>query len=287
MKNNQLLNQTNLDLEEYALGNSNKFNLAKPFPHIHIENFFSNDVLSKVLEEFPDLSHGKPFVKTKNFQVGKFYTGDETYFGPQTLTLFHYLNSQPWLTFLQNITGIKEKLFGDPYYWGGGLHQTNNGGWLKIHSDFKKHPNSNLDRRVNILIFLNKEWKKSFGGSLEMWDKKMKNCEKKILPDFNTMVIFKTTDYSNHGHPEPIICPENISRKSIALYYYTNGRPDNEINYKVIQNADKTYWKPRYRNVTDKSDFNIKFSLYHIIVEFIRMLIPQTIFSIFFKRNKK
>ena len=282
-----ILNSRYYNLNKFGEANLNRYIQGTPFPHIVIERLFNSSLLSEVSEEFPDLSNGKPFKKKINYQVGKFYTGNETNFGFKTLRLFHYLNSQPWLDFLQTISGIEEKLFGDPYYWGGGLHQTKNGGWLKIHSDFKKHPDSNLDRRINVIIFLNKEWEKSFGGSLELWDKKMKKCVQSIPPIFNNTVIFNTTDYSNHGYPDPIHCPENISRKSIALYYYTNGRPENEINYKVQQKDDKTYWKPRKNNKLDNVDFNRKFSLYNLIVELIRKITPQMIFRVLFRKHKR
>jgi len=282
-----ILNSRYYNLNKFGEANLNRYIQGTPFPHIVIERLFNSSLLSEVSEEFPDLSNGKPFKKKINYQVGKFYTGNETNFGFKTLRLFHYLNSQPWLDFLQTISGIEEKLFGDPYYWGGGLHQTKNGGWLKIHSDFKKHPDSNLDRRINVIIFLNKEWEKSFGGSLELWDKKMKKCVQSIPPIFNNTVIFNTTDYSNHGYPDPIHCPENISRKSIALYYYTNGRPENEINYKVRQKDDKTYWKPRKNNKLDNVDFNQKFSLYNLIVELIRKVTHQMIFRVLFRKHKR
>ena len=282
-----ILNRRYYNLNKFGEDNLHRYIQGTPFPHIVIERLFNSSLLSEVSEEFPDLSNGKPFKKKINYQVGKFYTGNETNFGFKTLRLFHYLNSQPWLNFLQTISGIDEKLFGDPYYWGGGLHQTKNGGWLKIHSDFKKHPDSNLDRRINVIIFLNKEWEKSFGGSLELWDKKMKKCVQSIPPIFNNTVIFNTTDYSNHGYPDPINCPENISRKSIALYYYTNGRPENEINYKVGQKDDKTYWKPRKNNKLDNVDFNRKFSLNNLIVELIRKITPHMIFRVFFRKHKR
>ena len=73
-----------------------------------------------------------------------------------------------------------------------------------------------LDRRLNVLIYLNKDWEESYGGHLQLWDKDMKYCKKKYLPEFNSMVVFGTTDFSNHGHPDALTCPDNRSRKSIS-----------------------------------------------------------------------
>ena len=138
---------------------------------------------------------------------------------------------------------IKEKLISDPYLSGGGLHEIKKGGLLKVHTDFNKHPTNNFDRRVNVLIYLNKGWKEDYKGCLELWDKEMKNCKQKILPSFNKMVIFSTTDFSNHGHPDPLKCPKELSRKSIALYYFSSGRPEHEIINKHKKN--RTYFKSR------------------------------------------
>ena len=110
----------------------------------------------------------------------------------------------------------------------------------------------------------------------------MEKCVKIIPPIFNKTIIFNTSDYSNHGHPDPLNCPEDYSRKSIALYYYTNGRPIDEINYKIRQYGGKMYWKPRNDNLIDKQDFNLKFSAHHFLIEIIRKILPQKVFRILF-----
>jgi Rps23 Pro-64 3,4-dihydroxylase Tpa1-like proline 4-hydroxylase len=163
------------------------------------------------------------------------------------------LNSAAFLQFLQILTGIKEPLIGDPYLAGGGMHEIKKGGFLKVHADFNKHPELKLDRRINVLVYLNKDWKEEYGGYFELWDKSMSNCEKKIAPIFNKMVIFSTTDYSYHGHPDPLTCPEDRSRKSLALYYYSNGRPVGEIN--KDNESHGTLFVARKNNKDDKEAF--------------------------------
>jgi hypothetical protein len=76
---------------------------------------------------------------------------------------------------------------------------------------------------------LNKDWKEEFGGHLELWNRDVRQCEAKILPLFNRLVVFGTTDFTFHGHPNPLQCPEGMTRKSLALYYFTNGRPADEM----------------------------------------------------------
>jgi hypothetical protein len=216
--------------ELLALGRAKKdeYQSGDPFPNFYFENFFNAGEIDEILREFPDLEK----VSEHNFQNAnekKLATKGEHKLGEKAVAFIHFLNSQPFLDFLTAITGI-ENLLPDPTLLGGGYHEIKPNGFLKIHSDFNKHPAYGLDRRLNVLIYLNRDWKPEYGGDFELWDKEMKSCVKKISPHFNTIAIFSTTSTSYHGHPNPLTCPPDRSRKSIALYYYTNGRPQNEIS---------------------------------------------------------
>jgi Rps23 Pro-64 3,4-dihydroxylase Tpa1-like proline 4-hydroxylase len=101
-----------------------------------------------------------------NPNENKYATKGEYRFGPNTKHLVHFLNSQPFLEFLQEMTGIKETLIPDPYFEGGGFHEIKPGGFLKLHVDFHKHRKMNLDRRLNLLVYLNEDWEESYGGHL-------------------------------------------------------------------------------------------------------------------------
>jgi hypothetical protein len=70
-------------------------------------------------------------------------------------------------------------------------------------------------------VYLNKNWQTEYGGNLELWSKDMKTCVKSVEPIFNRCVIFNTDEDSFHGHPDPLTTPEDRSRRSLALYYYT------------------------------------------------------------------
>ena len=235
-----------------------KYQIAIPFPNIVIDNFFNENFLESVSKEFPDLSVINYSQKYENKDEVKFANNDYRKFPTNIKKLIDFMNSKSFLNFLQNITSIKEKLIADPELNGGGLHEIKSGGYLKIHTDFNKHPNNDLDRRINILIYLNKNWKLDYGGDLQLWDKDMLKCQKKILPIFNRIVIFSTNDYSNHGHPDPIVCPNYVSRRSIALYYFSKGRPVSDLNFDNIKN--KTYFKNRYgyNNETSFKKENVK-----------------------------
>ena len=246
-----ILSKNFQNLTGVALREKTNYLTAKPFPSIVLNNFFNSDFLNIVLNEFPNLSklhesqsyNAKNEIKLSNKNYDKF---------PSTIKLFiDFLNSNIFLNFLQNLTSINEKLVSDPHLEGGGLHEIKSGGVLKIHTDFNRHPFLDLDRRINVLIYLNKNWQESYGGHLEFWNKNMSKCEKKISPSFNTMAIFSTTDFSNHGHPDPLNCPKEMSRKSIALYYFSSGRPKEEILETHTKN--RTYFKSRI-NIKDDAD---------------------------------
>src|SRR6185436_17882303 len=142
----------------------------------------------------------------------------ESQLGERTRRFIWGLNSQVFLTYLETLTGI-EGLIPDPHLFGGGLHQIVPGGFLKVHADFNRHEKLKLDRRLNVLIYLNRDWKEEYGGHLELWNRDMSRPERRVLPLFNRCVVFSTTDFSYHGHPDPLRCPEGRTRKSIAMYY--------------------------------------------------------------------
>ena len=221
------LNKNYTNLKRVANENYSNYVKAKPFPSITFDNFFNDSVLNKILQDFPK-NIKKIGNEYNNNAEKKLSLNSPEDFSFDTNNFINYLNSAPFIKFLNQLTGIKETLIADPYLIGGGLHELRNGGYLNVHSDFNQHPTMKLDRRLNILIYLNNNWQDNNGGHLELWDKDMQKCEKKILPIFNRMVVFSTTDYSYHGNPNKVQIDNNNSRKSIALYYYSNGRPDFE-----------------------------------------------------------
>ena len=218
------------NINELANKLKSKYKNNKPFPHIVLDNFLKPRLLNKALKAFPDLEKIKNTQRFNDARQKKLGSGrGDTYIPKEIQKIIHWMNSHEFLDFIQEMTGITEVLIPDPHLRGGGLHQIKRGGLLKIHADFCKSNETHLDRRVNALLYMNKEWEEEYGGHLELWDQNMLKCGKKILPLFNRLVVFNTTDYTFHGHPEPLNCPDSLSRKSMALYYYSNGRPLEEI----------------------------------------------------------
>jgi Rps23 Pro-64 3,4-dihydroxylase Tpa1-like proline 4-hydroxylase len=202
---------------EAGRARSASYRHADPFPHIVINDFFSGDLLRKVIAEFPVPDAGLTFARVQELKKTQYHPKD---CGQFTRNLLNELNSQAFLAFLEEMTGMKG-LVADPYFTGGGLHETRSGGLLGIHADFNMHPKTKLRRRINLLIYLNEDWDDSFGGDLELWDTEMKACQKRLAPVFGRAVMFNTDLDSYHGHPDPLACPPERSRRSIATYYYT------------------------------------------------------------------
>lgn len=197
-----------------------QYRLAAPFPHIVIDDFLPPSVLRMCLDEFergqetPWMEYDAPTERRK-----REYKPDLLSDGLRAL--FYAFNSLPFIRLIENITGI-DGLIPDPYFHGAGLHEIRQGGHLSVHADFNFHEEMGLERRINVLIYLNENWLPEYGGQLELWDQSMSSCVQSIDPLFNRCIIFATTSTSYHGNPSPIAHPEGRSRKSIALYYYSS-----------------------------------------------------------------
>jgi Rps23 Pro-64 3,4-dihydroxylase Tpa1-like proline 4-hydroxylase len=194
----------------------------KPWPHLVIDDFFDPEWLERVRLEASAIDRSKRYAKflDRKTDHNKFAFLPDVV-GPETTRLVNFLNSGPFLAFLEKLTGISG-LLSDPSYFGGGLHKILAGGFLEIHADFNHLKRYDLERRLNLLLYLNKEWQPSYQGDLEMWDRPSMTRVTAVAPVFNRCVIFSTTAESLHGHPVPLAPPPGMERMSIALYYYTN-----------------------------------------------------------------
>jgi hypothetical protein len=196
------------------------YRAAEPFPHIVMDDFLPTALATEILEHFPDEEKANDV----NFEMG--YAGlHKRQILPYDCdefcrNCFAFFNSAPILGFLEGMTGIKG-LISDPYFAGGGFHEISPGGMLGVHADFRLQTQLNLSRRLNMLIYLNPGWRTEWGGQVGLWDKTRKNEIQKIDPLFNRCVVFNTDAQSYHGHPDPLACPPDVKRRSIAIYYYT------------------------------------------------------------------
>ncbi len=145
---------------------------------------------------------------------------------PETVRGFiTWLNSPGFRRVLSKITGIAD-LEADPELRGGGIHAIGRGGYLKLHTDFNWHRGLAMHRRLNLLVYLNRDWKREWKGDIELWNPDASERVFSLEPKLGNALLFETNDISYHGHPDPLQCPEGVFRTSIALYYYTRTRPE-------------------------------------------------------------
>lgn len=216
-----------------------------PFPHVIIDDFLKKDKLDELLlhiNNLKDEDAESKFINPANpFEFNKY--AFNTNYGDYITKLFIELNSIEFIKYLENLTGIKGLIANDITLRGAGIHRIKKGGYLHLHTDFNSYYNNRnekLDRRINLLIYMNPEWKEEYNGHLYLCDKEKQLAIKKIAPILNRCVIFNTSNKSIHGHPEILNTPNNICRQSIAIYYYTkniNGEKDFEGD-----NEHSTIW---------------------------------------------
>jgi hypothetical protein len=204
------------DLDEKARA----YRSAEPFPHIVLDDVLAPDAFAAVVQDFPAMDDElwKGYLHVNETK----YSNTRTDLWAESLrATAEELCSEPFVRFLEELTGI-EGLMADWSMDGGGLHQTLRGGHLNIHADFTTHhEHQDWARRVNILLYLNEEWPTEWGGQLELWDKEMTACRARVTPAGNRMLVFTTSFDSFHGHPDPLTCPPDQARRSLALYYFT------------------------------------------------------------------
>lgn len=203
----------------------NEFQNGQPFPFFCIDNFLDEDFANQVLDSFPSYVRarqvGKEF-KGVN-EKGKVQVTDSNLFAEPVQRLNQALASAEFLDLLSYVTGMPN-LLADDQLVGGGIHQTGPRGHLDVHVDFNYIKERELHRRLNILIYFNKDWERDWGGNIELWDREVKNCVHSFSPIFNRCVVFETNEISFHG-VSAVRCPEGVSRKSFAAYYYTKEAP--------------------------------------------------------------
>jgi hypothetical protein len=207
-----------------------RFHPRAPFRHVVIENFFSDEYAARLLSEFPPFERGN--ARNEAGELGNKSTLEKIRtLGSAYAGLDDLVQSREFLDLIGRVTGISDLLY-DPWYFGGGTHENRNGQDLDAHVDFNRHPLQRWHRRLNLIVYLNHEWQDSWGGSLQLHSDPRSDDDHiiTITPRFNRAVIFETTETSWHGFPAIALPPDKqaLTRKSVALYFYTKDRPAEE-----------------------------------------------------------
>jgi hypothetical protein len=221
----------NPDLSARADALAAQFQRREPFRHVVIENFFDEATAAAFLRDFPPFERGN--ARNEDGELaGKSTVEKIRELGPDYAALDDTIQSREFLDLIGRITDIPDLRY-DPWYFGGGTHENRAGQDLDPHIDFNKHPVEPWHRRLNLIVYLNREWHDNWGGSLELHSDPRTADDKVTLltPLFNRAVIFETTEWSWHGFSR-IELPQDkqqLTRKSIALYFYTSERPAEEM----------------------------------------------------------
>lgn len=216
-------------LRKVAATNSEAYSRKEPFPHLIIDDLIGAKQVDEILEEVPLTSANWSDDSTESMalesrmvprQRGKVGLRSESEIPLAARNFIDELNSNRFISVLEELTGISH-LQPDPSLAGAGIHQTRHGGFLGIHADFNMHRETLLDRRLNLIQYLNKDWREEYGGHLELWNRELTRCVRRVLPVAGRCLIFTTNDATWHGHPHPLSCPRDRVRQSIAVFYYT------------------------------------------------------------------
>ena len=229
-----------------------------PFQHIVLDKFLDSNLAEELDKSFPGLDDPQwQHSNDEGIEIKSRTNWSSEFDIPDGIVdAVRIFNSAPILRAIGNRLNIP-KLVPDPYFTGGGLNITPREGLLDVHVDGNYHDATGLNRRVNLLLYLNKGWEPEWGGEFGIYDNSGEDLQKAIPPIFNRCVIFDTHDKSYHGLPNPLNFPDGELRRSIILYYYTYAnRKNSDV---VVKDPHSALW--RSKNFTDKKgkkkrDFN-------------------------------
>lgn len=208
-----------------------------PFDHWILDDFLDKELAEKLSNDFLDYDSDKWYVYNNPLENKK-TLNNYFDFPSTTYKVVSYLNSPQFINYLSNLTGINN-LYPDIGLHGAGWHIHGRGGKLNVHFDYNIHPKLDLQRKLNIIIYLTKDWDVSWGGNLEFWSHSTNtnkpNKKIKIIDNvFNRAVVFDTTQNSWHGFPQELTCPPNVYRKSLAMYYLCDPPKDTDQRKRAL-----------------------------------------------------
>ena len=236
------------------------YSRAKPFPHIIIDNFLNDKYANKLYENIPGIN--QDWHHYNNPMEVKYAYDNIEQMDSHLKEYFYLLSSQRITNIFKKITGISNLEY-DPYLHGAGVHKHPRNGRLGMHLDYAIHPITLKERRLNIILYMSKNWNtEEWGGDTQLWNQDMTKCVVKSPVIFNRAIVFRTDNYSWHGLPEKIQCPEGQYRQSLAYYYVS---PHNTTkNKKQIRDHDTLRYKAQFvKRPQDPEDIRMK-KLYDI-----------------------
>ncbi|MFK7985152.1 MAG: 2OG-Fe(II) oxygenase [Sandaracinaceae bacterium] len=203
---------------------------ARPFRHAVIDGLLPPTVLREAARAFPGPDH--PGFRKRDYaeqrRFGQLQRRAFEGVDPRLRHLLNEVNGMVFVQMLESLSGVRG-LIPDPAFTGAGLHLTLPGGHLALHTDFNRDSKRGLARKLSIVLFLVEAWEPRWAGHLELWDRELTRCEVAVAPHPGRLVVFEHGEDHWHGHPAPLLCPEEVARQTLAAYYYVaDGSPDTE-----------------------------------------------------------
>jgi Rps23 Pro-64 3,4-dihydroxylase Tpa1-like proline 4-hydroxylase len=218
------------DLSGLADTYRDTYDAAEPWPHLVLEDLV--DPAYVAAAETQEITRALGLELQKEQGIVKAESAEVS--GGAAQEILDSLLAPAFIDFLEQLTGI-DRLMGDPTHAKAGLHVSPPGAFQALHRDFRRHPTTHYYHRINVLVFLNSDWRHEYGGELELWPANRSACGQRIRPEAGRVVIFETTPTSYHAIPEPVSCPAGRARLSLASYYYTvNPGPKDQRDMKVF-----------------------------------------------------
>lgn len=224
-----MITDLNIKLEEYIN--------IKPYPHYYQDNILDYDFAKQLQEEILNIPIEK-FDRYDNPFETKLTLRDKFNYPELLSKLFNFLETKEFIQKLSNICGYK--LIKDENRNFNGVHIYKNGEKLDIHLDAEVHPKTKDFKILTLGIYLSYNWSENYGCNLEIWngdnwkekDYKLYNCEKKIAPLFNRLILFTNTNNSWHGNPEAVNSYDNNSKRIFITISYLTLNENKNDNYR-------------------------------------------------------
>lgn len=194
-----------------------------PFPNIEFRDFLDEGIAlgmkNEITNSYRKYNHLlKNFTRNGSHMIELCEAGD---YCPIAHRLIGDLHSKYFVGWLEKVTGI-DGLIPDPWLIGASYMRCYRGDSLQVHSDFNWNDKLKLHRKLTLVIYLNPEWEEEWNGDIQLWDKEKQKCVKKYFPSNGNMVLWENQKYAFHGHPNPLNCPEHITRDGFRLFYYVS-----------------------------------------------------------------
>lgn len=236
-----------------------KKNLIKYYPYTHYvqKNVLNDDIAKEIQKEILNIP-SEQWDRYNNPFEQKYTLRDKNKFPPKCMELFNYLESDNFINHLSETLGYKLIKDESRIFWG--IHKYIDGDYLDIHADAGIHPQNKLKKQITVGFYFSKDWKEENQGHLEIWEgsnagfdnAEIYECKNKILPEFNTMILFDCNDFSWHGNPTHVKIKNDESRIFLTLSYLSE-------NYSNLNKKQKAFFVPRPHDEYNEEKNRLRF----------------------------